>query len=118
MAGIQYDPDELVPVDLDKRRHLLYPVAALRLVCKAAGEPDPTKAFAKLLKSDDQLGAIATLIHAGLIHEDRDLTHEQVEWMLTPKRLQAAQEALRKALGLGTKGSDEADPPTASEASA
>lgn len=116
MGAIQYDADELVPVDLDRPRNLLFTVAALRKICAAADERDMRKAIGKLLSEGEfELGGAVTLLWAGLLHEDPTLTQDQLEQVLTPGRLVRAQAALRKALqGDGGHLEDApADPPTA-----
>ena len=62
-----------------KKRHLKYDLRALDLMRERFGITGPFKDFAENLFSTPlPLGALRTMLWAGLVHEDPNLTEEQV----------------------------------------
>lgn len=72
-------PTKGVAVELDKERHLRYPLGTLREVSADAD--------------------LVTVLYLGLKHEDGDLTPEQVGEMIDLEMLPELAEPLRKATG-------------------
>lgn len=82
---------KVVPITLDKERHLAYPVMSLIRLKKEYGIQlsdlqDEEKA--------QDLETILAVIWAGLIHEDKDLTLEDVGYMIDVTDLPAISEKL------------------------
>ena len=77
-------------VKLDKVRHVKYTIRGLKIISKKFGSV--VKAFEKMqtLNQDmdtETLDNLVLLLHAGLIHEDKNLTVDDVENMLTMENL-------------------------------
>lgn len=71
---------------LDKPRHLKYTIKGLKIIAKKYGSV--VEAFNKMKTMNanfdtETMDDIVMLLHAGLIHEDEDLTIDRVENMLT-----------------------------------
>lgn len=73
-------PTKGVPVELDRKRHLRYPLGSLRQM------------------SDGDVDLVA-MLHLGLKHEDEELSVEQVGEMIDLEDLPKLAEPMRKATG-------------------
>jgi len=87
------------PIQLDKMRNFRYGMKALHLIEKKLGKP-----IAKIDMENLTMEDAATLIWAGLQHEDKDLTPEKVmdlvdEYSNIPAVMQAMGEAFAAAFG-------------------
>jgi RNA-binding protein YhbY len=99
-------PEKIMPavtVMLDKERHFLVSMGALLRFKKESGK-DPLNnevmtQIAEDLKAKKLTDDIFILFWASLRHEDKNLTIEQVEDMITPKNLQHITEKFVEAFG-------------------
>ena len=87
------------PIQLDKMRNFKYGMKALHLIEKKLGKP-----IAKIDMENLTMEDAATLIWAGLQHEDKDLTPDKVmdlvdEYSSLPAVMQAMGEAFAAAFG-------------------
>lgn len=87
------------PIQLDKMRNFKYGMKALHLIEKKLGKP-----VAKIDMENLTMEDAATLIWAGLQHEDKDLTPDKVmdlvdEYSNIPAVMQAMGEAFAAAFG-------------------
>lgn len=92
------------PIELDKVRNFRYGMRAISLVEKKFKKP-----MAKIDMDNLTMEDTATLIWAGLVHEDRDLTPEKVMDLIDEHSsltavMQAMSEAMNGAFGTGEEG--------------
>lgn len=91
-----------VPVTIGgEERFLFYPNGALTFI--RANAP----------KTNDEEQALYVLICAGLLHQQRDLTVEDLKFTMLPTETQAAAEAAHKALTLASPKVGASRPPEA-----
>lgn len=95
------------PIQLDKMRNFKYGMKALHLIEKKLKKP-----IAKIDMENLTMEDAATLIWAGLQHEDKDLTPEKVmdlvdEYSSLPAVMQAMGEAFASAFGIDKPGEKE-----------
>ena len=91
-----------------KTRRLKYNFTSMRVLLRKYGSLQKAlKEFSKIEKSggditEDMLDVFTTMIYAGLVHEDKTLTFEQVDGMLNfrnvTKNIEAISEALANSL--------------------
>lgn len=89
------------PIQLDKIRNLRYGMKAISLIEKSLGKP-----ISKVDMENITMEETATLIWAGLVHEDKDLTPEIVmdlvdEHSDIQKAIKALGQAFQGAFGSG-----------------
>lgn len=89
-------------VQLDKIRHIRYTMRGLKIIAKKFGSV--VGAFKQMegLNPDfdvDSMEHIAMLLQAGLVHEDNDLTMDDVENMITFENIIPIFHTIVKALG-------------------
>jgi hypothetical protein len=93
---------EGVEVKLDKVRHIKYTFAGMRIILKKYGSLQKALNVLSEMESSDiteeGLDALSTLIYAGLIHEDEELTQKKVENIIDFRNITKLTEALTKAL--------------------
>lgn len=104
-----------------KTRRLKYNFTGIRVLLRKYGSLQKAlKEFNKIEKSggditEDMLDVFTTMIYAGLVHEDKTLTFEQVDGMLNfrnvTKNIEAISEALANSLP-ETGDTDEKNPKT------
>lgn len=93
---------EGVEVKLDKVRHIKYTLGGMRIILKKYGSLQ--KALNVLSEMGDSdlteegLDVLSTLIYAGLIHEDEELTQKKVENVIDFRNITKLTEALTEAL--------------------
>lgn len=95
------------PIQLDKMRNFKYGMKALHLIEKKLKKP-----VSKIDMDNLTMEDAATLIWAGLQHEDKDLTPEKVmdlvdEYSSLPAVMQAMGEAFASAFGIDKPGEKE-----------
>lgn len=95
------------PIQLDKTRNLRYGMRALSLIEKKLKKP-----VAKIDMENLTMEDTATIIWAGLQHEDKDLTPDKVmdlvdEYSNIPAVMQAMGEAFASAFGIDKPGEKE-----------
>jgi UDP-N-acetylglucosamine:LPS N-acetylglucosamine transferase len=95
------------PIELDKMRNFKYGMKALHLIEKKLKKP-----VSKINMDNLTMEDAATLIWAGLQHEDKDLTPEKVmdlvdEYSSLPAVMQAMGEAFAGAFGIDKPGEKE-----------
>ena len=87
--------DKLVTITLDKERHLRLALKGMLEFEKATGLN-----FRKGFKLEDlDLNEIATMLWACLIHEDKELTYDDVLCMVDFSNLEITMDALTDCLG-------------------
>lgn len=82
---IEYSAVDAVPIMLGGvERHLLYSNRALKEIARATDKnPFDAQQWGELMRDPD---GISVVLRAGLLHEDPNLTVEQVdEWVLLPR---------------------------------
>jgi hypothetical protein len=89
------------PIKLDKMRNLRYGMKAISLVEKKLGQP-----IGKIDMDNMTMEDTATLIWAGLVHEDKNLTPDKVmdlvdEHSSLPEVMQQLTEAINASFGAG-----------------
>lgn len=104
----------LVPIKLDKERNMLLSLRGIMLFKKETGkdlfDPRITKAISKNIAMDDMIA----LVWACLIHEDRDLTIEDVGFLIHVGNVTEVMEALEKVCELAMpEGGGKGDRPLA-----
>ena len=95
------------PIQLDKMRNFKYGMKALHLIEKKLKKP-----VSKIDMDNLTMEDAATLIWAGLQHEDKDLTPEKImdlvdEYSSLPAVIQARGEAFASAFGIDKPGEKE-----------
>lgn len=113
MSNVEEITYEGVPIKLDKVRHLKYALKSIRLIVQKYGSIQ--KAFEILQKCKDEiddaaLEAIAVLAHAGLVHEDRDLTQEDVENLIEFKHINQLADKMVEAMSDSLPSIEEGKP--------
>lgn len=106
----------MVPIKLDKPRHLFYSMKGFLYLAERYG--DAGSAFAKIPSGKDsrmgvdELNALVDLIFAGLMHEDDSLSRDDVARIIDIRRLGFIAEAISKAMATSLPESegDEGDP--------
>ena len=94
-----------VPITLDKPRHIRFDLNALVEIEEAYGSMD--NAFAAM--KSGSMKAVRTMLWAGLIHEDEELTLRDAGRMVTPLNVNDLSDALSEALS-GSLPEDEDTP--------
>lgn len=99
-----------VPIRLDKVRHLFYSMKGFMYLADKHG--DANAAFQKIPLGDSRmtregLEALADLIYAGLCHEDKNLTPDDVAAMVDIRALGSVVEKINKAMTLSLPENDE-----------
>ncbi|HXH11151.1 MAG TPA: hypothetical protein VNP04_15490 [Alphaproteobacteria bacterium] len=84
-----------VPIDLDRRRHLVLDYAAFWMIEQRLRRP-----YHEIFAADHRFSAeeIVTIVWAGLLDEDPDLTPQQVAKWIAPSNLNAVIAAMTEAL--------------------
>jgi hypothetical protein len=91
-------PTRLVPVQLDKQRHLRFTLGAMRRILEEKGD-----GFLDLGNSSsisENLERVSYLIWQGLLWEDRDLKQDEVDEMVDFGDFDALTDAILTALGV------------------
>jgi hypothetical protein len=107
-----------VEVQLDKIRHIKYTFAGMRIILKQYGTlQNALNILEKMGNSDlteEGLDILSTLIYAGLIHEDEELTQKKaeniIEFRSITKLTNALTEALSGSLPEGGEGKNFPNP--------
>lgn len=94
------------PINLDKMRNFRYGMKAISIVEKKFKKPISKIDFDNLTMEDT-----ATIIWAGLVHEDKQLTQDKVMDIVDEKGdiqevMEAMSEAINSAFGGGSKGDE------------
>jgi flagellar motor switch protein FliG len=99
-----------VPIQLDKQRHLLYDMNAF---CEIEDKLGGIQQAFDILMNGSPKG-IRTLLWAGLIHEDEELTEKQVGAMFGFGSIEKISIAIREAL-IGSMPEPKNDEPSPAE---
>lgn len=100
-------PIPVVEVVLDKPRHLLFDFWALRLAEKQIFQDWGVKTSVVAVLADLTITDLNTLLWAALLHEDPNLTLEQVGHMVHPKNLDYVADKVTVAFGLQAAADEE-----------
>lgn len=94
---------QTVTIELDKVRRLRYTLNALAIIKEKTGVNlfDATEQEVNTVASDP--GGVRTLIWAGLLDEDAELTEEQVGQWIDMENLGMASERFAEALAVGQR---------------
>ena len=92
-------------IQLDKIRHIKYTIKGLKIIAKKSGSV--IKAFndMRLMNKEfdiEGMDHLVLLLHAGLIHEDSELTLDDIENMLTMNNMTMIFTAIIKAFNGST----------------
>jgi len=94
MGNVRDIRTKLIPIQLDKERHLKFDLNAFAELEDIYG--DINNAFEAMQKGS--IKAIRALLWAGLIHEDKTLTIEQVGSMIDMSNINEVVGAISKAI--------------------
>lgn len=83
------NPTKGIPVDLDKERHLRYSLGAMKDIEDKFGSLDQVSG----------VGDTIYVIWRGLVHEDEDLTEDDVAEMVDGENLGDVMDAVARAFG-------------------
>jgi hypothetical protein len=92
MAG--ENPTAPVPIVLDRPRTLRFNIAAVRRIRSEKGP----KYFDEPAEGEDELERLTYLAVHGLLHEDPELTQEQLEELVDFRQVHALGQAIARAL--------------------
>lgn len=95
MGNINDVKPKLVPIQLDKKRHLKFDLNAFAELEELYG--DMNAVFEAMQKGS--IKAIRAMLWAGLVHEDKELTIEQVGSMIDMSNINDVVETVSKAIG-------------------
>ena len=96
----------IIPIELDKQRNLKYTGKAFRLIEQQTGK----NALTGEIWQEMNMGILATVLWAGLAHEDKDLTLDDVDELLHPGNQMYVMEQIHKAWTEAIEVPGEADP--------
>lgn len=94
MGNIRDIRAKLIPIQIDKKRHLKFDLNAFAELEELYG--DINTAFEAIQKGS--IKAIRAMLWAGLVHEDRSLTLEQVGSMIDMSNINEVVSAISKAI--------------------
>lgn len=94
MSNIKDIKPVMVPLLMDKERHLNYDLNALAILEDRFGSIEMAFGVLETMK----INSIITLLWAGLIHEDEDLTEKQVGALISFPKMVVLAGAITEAL--------------------
>lgn len=105
MGNVRDIRAKLIPIQLDKERHLKFDLNAFAELEELYG--DINTAFEAMQKGS--IKAIRAMLWAGLIHEDKTLTVEQVGSMIDMSNINEVMSAIAQAISEAMPKVDEAE---------